>query len=179
MEFYIRLDKYYRNITKQLYFAFFQSYLNYANIAWASTHTTKLQCLHRHQKHAVRLINYKDRYTHASPLLKDIKVLNVYELNIFNILCLMYKCKNEMCPPALRDLYNPRPRNKYILREKDALFEPFCRNSFSQFCITYRGPYLWNKIVLSKNVLSHSSNYSLFKNKLREVILSLQDLKIL
>ena len=38
------------------------------------------------QKHAVRVIYHKDWYTHASPLLNDMKTLNVFKLNIFNIL---------------------------------------------------------------------------------------------
>lgn len=40
---------------KQLYFSFIHSYINYANIAWASTHKSKLERLYRQQKHAVRL----------------------------------------------------------------------------------------------------------------------------
>ena len=41
---------------KQLYFSFVNCYLNYANIAWARTNKSKLQALHRHQKHAARII---------------------------------------------------------------------------------------------------------------------------
>ena len=36
--------------------------------------------------HAAHVIYHKDRYTHASPLLNDMKVLNVFKVNIFNIL---------------------------------------------------------------------------------------------
>ena len=78
---------------KQLYFSFIYSYVNYANIAWASTSKSKLERLYRCQKNAARVIYHKYRYTHASPLLNDMKALNVFQLNIFNILCFMYKCK--------------------------------------------------------------------------------------
>ena len=47
-------------LRKQLYFSFINCYLNYANIAWASTNKSKLQALYRHQKHAARIINFKD-----------------------------------------------------------------------------------------------------------------------
>ena len=46
-------------LRKQLYFSFINCYLNYANIAWASTNKSKLQALYRHQKHAARIINFK------------------------------------------------------------------------------------------------------------------------
>ena len=55
----------------QLYFSFIHSYVNYANIAWASTSKSKFERLYRCQKHAARAIYHKDRYTHASPLLND------------------------------------------------------------------------------------------------------------
>ena len=80
---------------KLLYFAFVQSYLNYGIIAYGSTHKSKLQGLYCHQKHAARVINFKNRYTHADPLLREIKALSVYGLNIFATLCLMYKCKKN------------------------------------------------------------------------------------
>ena len=35
---------------KNIYFAHIYSYLNYANIAWASTYKTKLKPIHFHQK---------------------------------------------------------------------------------------------------------------------------------
>ena len=75
----------------QLYFSFIHSYVNYANIAWVSTSKSKPERLYRCQKHAVRVIYHKDRYTRASPLLNDMKALNVFKLNIFNILCFVYK----------------------------------------------------------------------------------------
>ena len=44
---------------KSIYFAYSHSYLNYANIAWASTYRTELKTIHFHQKHAVRLSSIK------------------------------------------------------------------------------------------------------------------------
>ena len=55
-------------------------------------------------EHAARVIYHKDRYTHGSPLLNDMKALNVFKLNIFNILCFMYKCKQSLNPPVFRNI---------------------------------------------------------------------------
>ena len=41
---------------KSIYFAYIHSYLNYANIALASTYRAKLKTIHFHQKHAVRSV---------------------------------------------------------------------------------------------------------------------------
>ena len=103
------LSKQYLN---QLYFSFIHSYVNYANNAWASTSRSKLERLYRCQKHAARVIYHKDRYTHASPLLNDMKALNVFKLNIFNVLCFMYKCKQNLNPPVFRNIFYPQNKNQ-------------------------------------------------------------------
>ena len=87
-----------KHLLQQLYFAFVHSHLNYCNIAWGSTHRTKLERLYWHQKHAIRILSYKDRFTRAKPLFLDMKILNVFDMNIFLILCTMFKCKMKTAP---------------------------------------------------------------------------------
>ena len=97
-----------RKQLNQLYFSFVHSYLSYANIAWGSTQKTKLSTLYRQQTHAIRLLSFKDQFTHSRPLFNEIDVLNIYEINIFNISCLMFKCKNK----AFKNLFYLKPKNK-------------------------------------------------------------------
>ena len=123
---------------KQLYFRFIHSYVNYANIAWASTSKSKLECLYHCQKHAPRVIYHRDWYTYASLLLNDMKALNVFKLNIFNILCFMYKCKQNLNPPVFRKIFTHRTKTKYAPRYKYSIQEPLCRTNFCQYCISYR-----------------------------------------
>ena len=113
----------------QLYFSFIHSYVNYANIAWASTSKSKFERLYRCQKHAVRVIYHKDRYTHASALLNYVKALNVFKLNIFNILCFIYKCKQNLNPPVFRNIFTHRTKTKYALRNEYSIQEPLFRIS--------------------------------------------------
>ena len=161
---------------KQLYFSFIHSYVNYANIAWASTSKSKRERLYRCQKHAAPVIYHKDRYTHASPLSNDMKVFNVFKLNIFNIfLCFMYKCKQNLNPPVFRNIFTNRTKTKYALRNKYSIQEPLCRTNFSQYCISYRGPYLWNKIVISKSLtFGDSDSLQTFKCELERFLLSVE-----
>ena len=44
---------------KSIYFAYIHTYLNYANIAWASTYKTKLETINFYQKHAYVLFSMK------------------------------------------------------------------------------------------------------------------------
>ena len=162
----------------QLYFSFVHSYINYANIAWASTCKSKIERLYRQQKHSARLIYFKDCYTHAKPLLQQMNALNVYELNVFNILCFMYKCKYDLSPTVFHEIYKQKPKNKYQLRRNEPLYEPLCRTNFDKFCITYRGPSLWNKIVLNNFDFSDNPSFSSFKFELKKIIFSLRNVEL-
>ena len=51
-----------RKQLNQLYFSFVHSYLKYANIAWGATQKTKLSTLYCQQKHANRLVSFKDQF---------------------------------------------------------------------------------------------------------------------
>jgi hypothetical protein len=158
-----------------LYFSFVQSYVSYACIAWASTNKTKLYPLHRRQKHALRVISFQNRMTHSAPLFLDIKALSIFKLNIYSILCLVYKSVNSLCPPVFNDLSTKKPPNKYSLRIENKLYEPMCKTKFSQFGIFYRGPHLWNKIIIEGNDISKYRHYPLFQSKLKKVLLSLEN----
>ena len=110
------------------------------------------------------------------------KALNVFQLNIFNILCFMYKCKQNLNPPIFRNIFTHKTKTKYALRNENFIQEPPCRTNFNQYCISYRGPYPWNKIVISKNLtFSDSDSLQAFKGELKRFLLSiaLNDLEIL
>ena len=77
------------------YHVFSHNYLNYANIAWSCTNKSNLISLYRHQKLAIRIIYDKDRFAHTKPRYKHVKALTVYEINLFQILPLIFKSKTR------------------------------------------------------------------------------------
>ena len=111
------------------------------------------------------------------------KVLNVFKLNVFNILCFIYKCKQNLNSSLFRNIFTCRAKTKYaLLQNESSIQEPLCQTNFSQYCISYRGPNLWNKIAISKKkTFSDSDSLQAFKRKLKRFLLSveLNELKIL
>ena len=83
-------------------------------------------------------------------LFNDMKALNVFKLNIFNSLCFMYKSKQNLNLPVFRNIFTHRTKIKYALQNKYSIQELPYQTNFTQHCISYRGPFLWNKIVISK-----------------------------
>ena len=72
-----------------IFFIYIHWYINYGNIAWASTSQTKLKKILTKQKHAVRIIYHKEKKAHARPLLEEIYALNVYQINTLQIFTFM------------------------------------------------------------------------------------------
>ena len=142
-------------LLKQLYFSFINCYLNYANIAWASTNKSKQQALYRHQKHTARIINIKDKFTSVKPLLEQINTMTVYEMNIFQTLWFMYLCKNGNTPLIFKHIYTLKPINKYTTRSKNVLFKPLYKENFPKFKLRYCRPHLWNKFIAPNNDLTY------------------------
>ena len=60
-----------------IYFSYIHSYLNYANIAWASTYFTKLKTIHYQQKHVARITFNEDILTNSRPPLRLPNALNI------------------------------------------------------------------------------------------------------
>ena len=164
-----------KRLMKQLYFSFIHGYLNYASIAWASTNKSNLISLYCHQKHAIRIIYDKDRFTHTKPLFKHAIALTVYEINLFQTLTLILKCKDRTAPFVFHNLYTPKPPSKYSPRAGNLLSIPLKRTKFGQFSIYFRDSYLWNRILAQKTFICNLEYYPLFKNRLKETIFSLND----
>ena len=105
-----------KNLSKQLYFSFIHRYINYAKITWGSTYHSKLKILYHHQKHAVRVINFKHKFSHAKPLLREVNILSVYETNISQTVTFMFNCKTVITPSVFSDIYRPESTDKHPLR---------------------------------------------------------------
>ena len=166
-----------RKQLNQLYFSFVHSYLKYANLAWGFTQKTHLSTLYHQQKHLIRLLSFKDQIRHSRPISKKIGALNIFEINIFNILCLMFKCKSKACPKALKNLFTLKSKNKYQLKRSCTLLKLFCESKFSQLFINYCGANLWNTIILSQNTdLDQSTTLTFFEEKLKAYLFTLDDI---
>ena len=72
------------------------TYLNYGNIVWASTSTSKLKKLASKQKQALRIVN--NEFTDIRERMVRMKVLNIYKINIYQILNFMFKIKANIAP---------------------------------------------------------------------------------
>ena len=99
------------------------------------------------------------------------KALNVFKLNIFNILCFMYKCKQYLNPPD-RVFYW---QNKNQVCAPEILFKNLYAKQIL-VSIAYRGRNLWNKMVISNKLIFSDSDSppQYFKRELKRFLLSIE-----
>ena len=78
-------------------------------------------------------------------------------------------------PPVFRNIFTHRTKTKYAPQNEHSIQEPLCRINFSQYCIAYCELYLWNKIVILKNLtFSDSDSLQAFKCGLNRFLLSVE-----
>ena len=119
--------------------------------------------LYHRQKHAVRVTNFKDNFFHAEPLLREMNVLSIYKSHTVQTPSSMFNCKIGRAPSVFSDTYRRKPNNKYPLRSIRTLCKPYYGRIYFEFIISFRGPHIWNKILLKNLPNADIQSSSLFK----------------
>ena len=160
---------------KNIYFSYIHSYLNYANIAWASTSITKLKPLLYKQKQGVRIVSYLMKAVWVIPksLFKIWTALNIYKINLFQPLNFKYSLANSDIPVILNDIVK-KPKHKYSTKFL-SLNYTLRKYSFtnSRFSISFREPKLWNEGLNKeeKGIKAHT----LFKKYVKLELLDMEN----
>ena len=80
---------------KLLYYSLCYSFLFYGIVTWGLTDPTILDRLFKVQKRVIRAISFKDRYTHTTPLVYELKILKLHDIHSLKLLCFIYECTNN------------------------------------------------------------------------------------
>ena len=117
----------------------------YGAVVWASTSTTKLKKLTSKQKQALRILN--NEFTDIREIMVRMKVLNIYKLNIYQILNFMFKIKANTAPCIFENQFT-EIHHQYLTRfSKNSFVKSQLIYSQTKFCALSRGPRLWNKLL--------------------------------
>ena len=142
-------------------FSFIHSYINYANIAWASTNKTKLKKLFV-KKNKPRVSYLIKTDLRIRPSFKTLNALNVYQINLLQALLFMHNIKKTSSHRIFLHQFETI-NHKYAtwyFRYK----EPNKETNYTKYYIHARGPVIWN--IFLNNVLCQH----FLKHKIREKI---------
>ena len=121
-----------------LYYSIIHSYSNCANIAWCSTSITKLKKLASKQKQALRTIPILtlESESRSKQIMKKLCILNIYQLNIYNALNLMFKVKNSPIPDAFQNRFCLTSHNYFTKNRMYNFKEPRFSVKITKFAIS-------------------------------------------
>ena len=118
-------------ILKTIYFAIFDSHINYANLVWAQNSNAMSRILTL-QKKAMRIITFQSRNCHSGPLFFKLKLLKFNDkVHLENVL-LISKFINSLLPPVFNNWFTFRSNvHNYetTLSATCKLFKPSFRTS--------------------------------------------------
>ena len=95
-------------ILKTIYFAIFDSHINYANLVWAQNSNAMSRILAL-QKRAMRIINFKSRNCHSIPLFLKLKILKFNDKVLLENVFLISKFINSLLPPVFKNWFTLCP----------------------------------------------------------------------
>ena len=91
------------SINRTIYYSYIHSCISYANIAWGNTYLSNLKKIGSQQKHFVRINYNKMKYESVRELLRSLKILNVYQINILNNAFFMHRINTNSAPILFLD----------------------------------------------------------------------------
>lgn len=160
-----------RNCLLTLYYSLIYPYLSYCSIVWASTFHTSLHRILVFQKRFVRIATRSEPRTSSGPLFQKLKILSVYNLNIFQICVFIYKIySSEGNIPEQFKVYFKKNSlvHSYSTRQSSDLHLPKFLSSRGQFSIRYRGVKLWKDFLH----LAKKDSTKIYKRCLKEHLIS-------
>ena len=107
-----------------LYFSFIHSYLTYGNVAWCSTSMSGIKKLFNKQKQALKIIQMTDKHAHlnSDKNMKHLDILNICNLNVYQILNIMFRVKTNSIPEILQNEFKVIEHN-YFTRYSEYNFQ--------------------------------------------------------
>ena len=131
--------------TVTLYFSFFHSYLNYGNIAQTSTTKSKLGKIASQHRQAVNAIpkNDNQEITNSRKFMEENGILNVYKLNLYQVLHFMFKVHNQTIPKSFQTKFQYIEYKYETRQSKENFIIPKRNTRITRFCyIITRSSYL-------------------------------------
>ena len=124
-----------------------------------------------YQKKAVRVIFFAACLAHPKPFMLDMNALNVYQINIYQNLILLYKAHTGTTPLIFFNKFSKINHN-YPLSSKSSgnLSIPKSTMKLQIFATSRRVPILWNTVL--DVTLKEIESLPLFKAKVKEMLLS-------
>ena len=126
------------------------------------------------QRQAVNAIHKNDNQeiTNSRKFMEENDILNVYKLNLYQVLNFMFRVHNETIPKNFQTKLQYIEHKYEIRQSKDNFIIPKGNTGITRFAISSRGPRIWNSLI--NNPTKTIDFYPLFNSTLKENLLKLK-----
>ena len=161
------------DITKNLYYSLFSSFLTYGSSTWGLSYDTYLEPLFLVQKKVLRFISFQPSFSSSTPTVLSLTILKLKDMVHHDILKFVYKSLNGLLPSPFYNYFhlsNTVHNHETRQAVKGDIFPPIT-NSFlyGLRSIKYFGAKLWNDLP---TFIKNSVSFIVFKSKLKEFLIN-------
>ena len=158
---------------KLLYYSLFHSFISYGIAVWSLTHPTILDPLCKIQKKVVRAITLSDKYSHSSPLFRNLELLKLRDIHSLNLLCFVYECRFQAPIVPFKEFFIPLASiHDYGTRKAlkgDLFISGINTTQYDKRTAKYTCSILWNNL---DSIIKNSPPLNVFKKRLKKFYLS-------
>ena len=143
-----------------LYYSLIYPHITYCNSTWSSTYLTNLNRIYCLQKRVVRAITNSDYRAHSAPLFSKLGILDIFQINTFQIAKFMYCYLNSLLPLLFFNLIRTNSQiHSYSTRTANNYRVHHCRTNLKKLTTLYQGPKIWNSLPTTMTTLSSVPNF--------------------
>ena len=161
-----------KDLLKVIYYALVESHLQYCNLIWGSASPSILEPLRKLQDKIIRIMNFAPRDFFNTPsLYKNLKLLNLSQLNEVSKAKFLHKYKMNKLPPSFENFLVRNTTHRYALRSRET--NDFAcvwgKTIYGMKKIQFDGVRLWNQIPKD---IRNIDSFRDFKKKIKEFFLN-------
>ena len=131
-----------KDCLKQIYFAFFQSHINYALINWGFTYQTHLDDIETSMNKAVRIMSFAKKDASALPLFNNLKLFNFDSNLTYQVGKFLWRVQHNSIPKNISDTFVPSNNGT-----RQGFSIPTFRTETYRQSVYYLGVMKWNHTI--------------------------------
>jgi hypothetical protein len=150
-----------------IYYAHIHSHISYLNVIWSSASAYKLLEISRLQNKAIRAVffeEYKKPNIHTIDLYRNHNLLNLFQMNKYETVLLVYKLKNNLLRHNLTLTTNDEIHEHDTRNRRNFHIGLNVNNNYGKFSIMHQGLILYNDLPPNMRVIN---SFEIFKKKLK------------
>ena len=150
-----------------LYYTFIYPYISYCIEIWGSA--VIIHIASNFKKRAMRIIKSAPYKHHTAPIFKELPVLPISNVYMYNVIIMMYKYNCNNLPNLFNDFFEKNSnKHSYGTRQQNKLHVPIVRMVKTNNSFKFRGVLLWNYMY---NIINLNCSLYVYKKSIKSFLI--------